>query len=132
MAKTSKPKKAANLARAIWRTRGYCENCGKTNGKLDGAHYFGVGSYIRICSDIRNGFCLCFTCHRKSHDDATFALQIAKKTGAAKHEEALRALAAPSLQKIDWDERIEFLKDVLKQIEAGELTIEEAKKYERS
>lgn len=128
----TKPKKAANLARAIWRTRGYCENCGptKTAGKLDGAHFLGVGAYIRICSDLRNGFCLCFPCHRKYHDDPGFALTVATKVGAVTYEKALRKAAQPSLVKIDWDERIAFLKGILKQIEAGELTIEGARALE--
>jgi hypothetical protein len=87
---------------------------------------------MRICSDIRNGLALCFTCHRKSHDDYAFMNTIVERCAPwfKDYEKALRELSRPSLNKIDWDERIVFLKDILKQLEAGELTIEEARSYE--
>lgn len=129
----TKPKKAANLAREIWRLKGYCEKCGKTNNQvqLQGAHLIGVGTAIRICADLRNGFSLCAYCHRYFEDHPHEFVEWTDKTWAREYIDTLRRLAVPGQgPKINWDDKIAFLKDVKKRIQAGKLTIEQARSLE--
>lgn len=116
--------------------KGYCENptCSNTkeNGhQMHGAHILGVGAHPRISSDLRNGICLCSTCHRRSHDDYALMSRIVKSLKwYPKYEAALRENSRPGLSKVDWDERISFLKEIRRAIKDGDLTIEEARQYE--
>lgn len=127
-------KKAANLAREIWRLRGSCENCGKTKdqGQLQGAHIIGVGTARRISSDLRNGFCLCSFCHRYFTDHPHDFTEFIDGSWAEKYISTLRKLAIrkPTDFKVDWKDRVEFLKEVKRAILAGELTIEGAREFE--
>lgn len=129
----TKPKKAADLARKIWRTQGKCESCGKTKDEvqLQGAHIIGVGTAIRISSDLRNGFSLCSYEHRWFHDHPDDFIEWRDTTWAKDYIPILREAARPGQgQKIDWEERIRFLNDVYARISSGSLTIEEARKLE--
>lgn len=135
MGKVSKPKKAADLAREIWRVGvGHCEARGigdyKCGAQLQGAHWFGKGSHIRICSDLRNGFSLCSTHHRRFHDDSATFVDFINGHPLKQYEETLRRLMRPGGPKIDWDDRIDFLKEVRRAIKAGEMTLEQARAYE--
>lgn len=136
MAKKSKPAIAADLAREIWRLgRGFCEahdldgiKCGH---QLQGAHWFGKGSHIKICSDLRNGFSLCSTHHRRYHDDSQAFVGFISGHPLSKYENTLRVLMRPGPPKVNWDDRIDFLKEIRRAIKAGEMTIEEAWEYEQ-
>lgn len=134
MAKT-KPKKAADLARKIWRTQGKCEviPCRSKirNPQLHGAHLIGVGTAIRICSDIRNGFCLCSYDHGYFGDHPHEFVEWIETTWAKEYVPILREKARPGQgQKVDWEERLRFLNDVYLRLESGSLSIEEARKLE--
>jgi hypothetical protein len=49
------------------RRGGKCEICGRSDIRLEAAHYFGrVKESTRF--DERNVHCLCYTCHKKSHE----------------------------------------------------------------
>lgn len=131
-----KPTIAANLAREIWRLgRGYCEARGfhdiKCGNQLHGAHWLGVGAYIKIGSDLRNGFCLCSNHHRHYEDDAQHFEEFISGHPLKKYENTLRVAGRPGPPKINWDDRIDFLKEIRRAIKAGELTIEEAWEYEQ-
>ena len=127
----SKPKQAADLARSIWRLRGSCENCGrKPPYQLHGAHILGVGAHIRVCADLRNGFCLCSSCHRRFEDNSFDFVEFVNGSWAAKYMKTLRRLARPGGPKIDWDDKLDQLKAIKKAMLAGEMTIEEAREYE--
>lgn len=122
--------KAHDLVRSIWRLKGYCEDCGKKAGEvqLQGAHTFGTGSYPRIGSDLRNGMCLCSACHRKWTNNPewkTFVL--AHPTGKFYNHLLIMGLNG---KKVDWADRLDFLKEIKRAIEAKEMTIEEAWTYE--
>lgn len=131
----SKPKIAADLAREIWRLGvGHCEargmndwSCGK---QLQGAHWFGKGSHIRICSDLRNGFSLCSVCHRRYHDDSAAFVRFVDGHPNKQYENRLRELMKPGGPKIDWADRIDFLKEIRRALKEGELTLDEARKFE--
>lgn len=123
--------KAANLARSIWRTIGYCENCkrGTSEVQLQGAHIIGTGASPRLCSDLRNGLCLCSHCHRVFTSDPLSFYEFLDGYLPKGRLKMLRLLQK-STEKVDWDERLEFLNDIKHQIEAGELTIAQAREYE--
>lgn len=131
----SKPTKAANLAREIWRVgRGHCEARGmddiKCGTQLQGAHWFGKGSHIKICSDLRNGFSLCSTHHRRYTDDAQAFVRFIDGHPLKRYENHLRLLMRPGPPSVDWNDRIDFLWEIRRAIKAGEMTIEQAWSYE--
>jgi hypothetical protein len=127
-------KVAADLAREIWRIRGSCENCSKKypEYQMQGAHMIGVGTAIRISSDLRNGFCLCSYCHRYFTDHPKEFAKFIEKSPQGKYYHTLMRIQNPITvgQKVDWEERVEFLKDIRRAIKAREMTIEEAREYE--
>lgn len=53
------------------RRGGVCEICGRSDIKLEAAHYFTRGKENTRFDD-RNVHCLCFTCHKKSHEDKSY------------------------------------------------------------
>jgi hypothetical protein len=53
------------------RRNGKCEICGRSDIKLEAAHYFGRRKE-NTRFDERNVHCLCFTCHKKSHEDKSY------------------------------------------------------------
>jgi hypothetical protein len=128
-----KDTKAANLARAIWRLIGHCENTscpyGRGTPQLQGAHIFGVGAYPRLKDDLRNGLCLCSLCHRTFTDNPLGFTDWIRTTKYAQYEHALLEKNR-TYEKRFWDERIIELKDIKKAIESGELTLDEARQYE--
>jgi hypothetical protein len=59
-----------NYSRYI-RRRGACEICGRTDIKLEAAHYFSRGKEA-VRFDERNVHCLCYVCHKTSHEDKNY------------------------------------------------------------
>ena len=122
---------AANLARAIWRTKGYCEDCGRTKAdgwQMQGAHVFGTGAYPRLAGDIRNGMCLCAACHRKWTNNPEWYVFV-QQSRLEKYYKTLLGMST-NWQKVNWLDRIDFLRELLRAIEAGEMSVEEACDYE--
>lgn len=122
--------KAHDLVRSIWRLKGYCEDCAKPAGEvqLQGAHVFGTGSYTRLGSDLRNGMCLCSACHRKWTNNPewkTFVL--AHPVG--KYYNTLLKMGTNG-QRVNWQERLDFLNEIKRAMLANEMTIDEAREYE--
>ena len=67
--KTYYKKKADALVSQIVRTRGKCENCGRSKGaQLQCAHIVGRNNHT-LRFDIMNVLCLCAGCHRWAHDN---------------------------------------------------------------
>jgi hypothetical protein len=56
-------RKADRLWSKLVCRKGYCEWCGKSDGKLDAHHIMGRARK-NLRWDLRNGVCLCFRCHR--------------------------------------------------------------------
>ena len=137
-------KKATDVARKIWRQVGYCEakdvpssvwvcksvQAGNNSPQVQGAHIFGVGAYPRLKVDLRNGMSLCSNCHRHFTSAPTEFTDFFRKTKYAKYEQPLRDKNNGPKVKVFWDEKLAELKDVLKQIEAGEMTVDQARLYE--
>lgn len=125
--------KATDLARSIWRLEGRCENpnCKNVKGspQLQGAHIYGVGAYPRLRDDLRNGLSLCSMCHRDFTDNP---IAFADWIRTTKYKKYLASLLEKNktFEKRFWDERLDELKDIKKQIEAGELTLDEARSYD--
>lgn len=120
--------KATDLARSIWRLEGKCEYCGKTNNQaqMQGAHIFGVGSYPRLRDDLRNGLCLCALDHRMFTDNPIKFTDWVRATKYAQYIPSLEEKNRTYVKRF-WDERIIELKDIKKQVENGELTLDEAR-----
>ena len=144
MTKVRIDKKATDVARKIWRQVGYCEatdvpakvwvcksvQSGNKSPQLQGAHIFGVGAYPRLKVDLRNGMSLCSNCHRHFTSSPIEFADFIRKTKYKKYLEPLKDRNNGDKVKVFWDEKIAELRDVLKQIQAGELTVDEARKYE--
>ena len=47
--------------------RCFCEICGQTLVILDPHHYKHKSTYPQLRHEIRNGICICRTCHIKAH-----------------------------------------------------------------
>ena len=53
------------------RRGGKCEICGRSDIKLECAHYFSR-SKESVRFDERNCHCLCYNCHKKSHENKSY------------------------------------------------------------
>jgi hypothetical protein len=128
---------ATDLARKIWRLEGRCEHqfCENTKGdakQLHGAHIYGVGAYPRLRADLRNGLSLCSLCHRRFTDNPVAFADWIRTTKYEKYLQPLRDKNNGPKIKVDWDDRILFLKDIHRQITAGEMTLDEARAYDEA
>jgi|ERR1035437_1678603 hypothetical protein len=65
-----KLRKSDTLFSRYIRRGGKCEICGRSDIKLEAAHYFSRGKESTRF-DERNVHCLDYTCHRKSHEGDT-------------------------------------------------------------
>lgn len=131
MGKRRKDLVATDLARAIWRTIGYCEYCGATNeqAQLQGAHIYGVGAYPRLRDDLRNGMSLCSVDHRRFTDNPIAFTDWVRTTKYAKYIEPLNEKNR-TFEKRFWDERVAELKDIKKQLENGSVDLDELREEE--
>ncbi len=85
-------KTADKLCGDLVRARGRCQNgCGRTTG-LQWAHGFSR-RYHKVRWDLRNGFCLCATCHmRFTHNPLLWEMWLRAEWGDALYDE-MRDLA---------------------------------------
>lgn len=122
---------ATDLARAIWRTVGYCEFCerDKDQVQLQGAHIFGVGTNPRLRDDLRNGLSLCSLDHRRFTDNPLAFADWIRKTKYAKYLPQLKKKNL-TYEKRFWDDRIQELRDIKKSIENGELDLDDVRDEE--
>jgi hypothetical protein len=137
-------KVATDLARKIWRLEGHCEGndvpdsvwecisvrVGNTSPQLQGAHIYGVGAYPRLKTDLRNGMSLCSNCHRHFTSSPLEFTDFVRRTKYKKYLQPLRDVNNGPKIKMDWDDRLAFLKDVFKQVRDGEMTLDEARAYD--
>lgn len=131
MGKRRKDLVATDLARAIWRTIGYCEYCGVTNEKaqLQGAHIYGVGAYPRLRDDLRNGMSLCSVDHRRFTDNPIAFTDWVRTTKYNKYLIPLQEKNR-TFEKRFWEERVAELKDIKKQLENRSLDLDELREEE--
>lgn len=119
--------KAIKLHAQIIRSIGYCEKCNSTSS-LTCAHIV-KRRFSATVSDLRNAFCLCISCHRYFEDNPREFSHFITDTWAANHYDDVYAKAQPNT-KVDWEERVEFLKDIQRALKDGEITLAEARQYE--
>lgn len=122
--------KATKLHSLIIRTIGMCERCGSIEN-LQCAHIVGR-SYWKTRTDLRNAFCLCAGCHLYfTYHPIEFAKYVEDRELMELYEE-LRDAAEHNAKppKGFWEDRVEFLTDIYKQIATGEMTLWDAKEYE--
>ena len=95
-------RKADLLFSEIIRSKGYCENCGRSDGvQLQTAHIISR-RYAAVRTDTDNAFCLCAKCHRRFTDfPREFSHFITDKLGSEKYDQ-LSAKALP-LTKVNWE-----------------------------
>lgn len=62
--------KADALCSKYVRSRGFCERCGSSNGRMEWAHIL-PRHYLKVRWDPRDAWCLCSGCHR--YVDGLFA-----------------------------------------------------------
>lgn len=131
---------ATKLHSKIVRSLGRCEACDYkcpcpdewkhgTACKLQCAHIEGrKASGTR--TQLRNGFCLCSSCHRKFTDKPLTFSRFVTQSWAQEYRERLLELSRPLTYKFDWDEEVVRLKAVEQDLKSGELTLDEARKME--
>lgn len=129
-------KVATDLARKIWRLEGRCEypKCENTKGddkQLQGAHIFGVGAYPRLRADLRNGLSLCSLCHRRFTDNPIDFTDWIRTTKYKKYIQPLKDKNNGPKVKVDWDEKLAELKDIFRAVRDKEITLDEARLYEK-
>lgn len=125
--------RADKLFSEIIRSQGRCEAAGydgrQCSYQLQTAHIV-TRKRSGTRTDLRNAFCLCFAHHRYFTDYPAQFGRFIQTTWAADHYDSVfRRSIVPS--KTDWDERVDFLKDIKRALEAKEITIEEAREYEK-
>lgn len=106
--------KAMRLHSLIIRSRGACENCGRTS-PLDAAHIV-TRSRARTASDLGNAMCLCKKCH--IHFTAwplEWTKFVVGKIGWDAYEE-LVARSQQTKPKVDWDAEVERLAAICKEL----------------
>ena len=81
-------------------------------------------------TDLRNAYALCFAHHRWFTDYPREFSHFISDTWAANHYDSIYARSIEPT-KVNWEDRVEFLKDIKRALEAGELTIAEAREYEQ-
>jgi hypothetical protein len=124
--------KATKLHSLVIRTIGMCERCGDSEyEKLQCAHIISR-KYNATRTDLRNAFCLCATCHSYFTDHPADFGRFVAHMWAGRDYDLLHAKAQKGQKGSDafWDDRIVFLESVLRSIEAGEMTPQEAREFE--
>ena len=100
------------------RRNGKCEICGRSDIKLEAAHYFGRRKES-VRFDERNVHCLCWTCHKKSHEDLNYYKDwLINELG----QDGFDRLEYDSNQRGDKDDQlvIIFYKDKVKELNGQE------------
>lgn len=128
--------KADKLFSEIIRSLGYCEAEGwptpelarSCSPQLQTAHIV-TRKRSATRTDTRNAFCLCFTHHRYFTDYPREFSHFISDTWAQSHYDQIYWKSnIPT--KVDWQERVAFLSEVQRAINAGELTLEAARSLE--
>ena len=118
--------KATKLHSLIIRSVGFCENCGGNN-YLQCAHIISR-RYSGTRTDLRNAFCLCASCHRRFTDWPREFSHFITDTWAADIYDDIKAKANASV-KVNWSDRLIFLKSADQQLKSG-VTLQELRKLE--
>lgn len=124
--------KADKLFSEIIRSRGYCEaerwDNIKCSSQLQTMHII-TRKRSATRTDLRNAMCGCFAHHRYFTDYPRQFSRFITDTWAAEHYDLMyQRSIVPT--KIDWAERVEFLSAIKKQLDNGELTLDDARKLE--
>jgi hypothetical protein len=118
--------KADKLFSEIIRSVGYCEaeGLGKCSYQLQCAHIISR-RYNAVRTDTRNAFSLCAGHHRHYTDHPREFSRFITGTWANKYYDSIYA-KSQTYQKVDWQERIDFLN----RVKSGELSLSEARELE--
>lgn len=102
--------RADRLWSEVIRLPGRCEACGDTQ-RLEAAHIVSR-RYNRTRHQLDNGWCLCASCHRRSHDDPLFFTELVDKTIGRDAYKKLRAqtIGTCPYREADWADIADQLK----------------------
>lgn len=98
----------------IVRSLGKCERCGRDTN-LQCAHIMSR-RHLQTRHDLTNAICLCYSCHLHwAHKEPfEFVAWVNKKYGEDTYEQIRKK--SMGKEKIDWNERYEALKDLVKRL----------------
>jgi hypothetical protein len=111
----------------IIRSIGECENCYKTE-YLQCAHIISR-RYSNTRTDLRNAFCLCAGCHRRYTDHPREFSRFITNTWAQEYYDDVYPKSL-ELGKINWDDELERLKNIKKQLDNNETTLDALREKE--
>lgn len=124
--------KADKLFSEIIRMGGNCEALGWDNiacsRQLQTMHIV-TRKRSATRTDLRNAMCGCFAHHRYFTDYPRQFSHFISDTWAANYYDAVYEKSITPT-KVDWEERVEFLKDIKERLEEGEMDIAQARSYE--
>lgn len=104
---------AIELHSKIIRSIGECERCYSTES-LTCAHII-KRRFSNTVTDLRNGICLCITCHRYLEDHPREFSRFISDTWAEQYYDAVYA-KSQEVGKINWDDEYERLKEIKKRL----------------
>jgi len=100
-------KKAQEMAKAIARSIGHCEWCGRSTN-LQGAHVLSAGAHPNMSADPENIICLCYHCHLSVwHKDPVEAARWFESKWPGRYD--LLMSEATSKPPVDWQAAYEGL-----------------------
>lgn len=104
--------KATRLHAEIVRSRGRCERCGRSDGRLECAHIISR-SYAATRTKEENAWCLCWACHRRLTEHPDEHMQFVAQTIGMDAFDVMKQVAL-SRTKVDWIAEAERLSEQVK------------------
>ena len=124
--------KATKLHAEVTRMYGACEACGKDSSQvqLQCAH-INSRRFSSTRTLLINAYSLCAGCHRFYTDHPReFSRFITRTWHQPMYDLVYQMSRATTAIKTDFTERLEFLKQIKKDIESGDITVDDARKRE--
>lgn len=114
--------KATRLHAELVRSRGRCERCGKSDGRLECAHVVSR-RYAATRTDENGAWCLCSYCHRylteNPYEHVQFAYQTLGEDGYKALLDKAYATVGQRLNDAFWRSEVERLSDLLAEVQAA-------------
>ena len=123
--------KADRLFSEVIRSQGYCDAEGfriPCSPQLQTMHIISR-RYNGVRTDLRNAMAGCAAHHRFFTDHPREFSRFITESWAQDYYDLIFDKARPAA-KVDWTERVEFLKDIKQRIESGSITLSEARELE--
>lgn len=124
-------REATALHSIVTRMYGACERCGKENGvQLQCAH-INSRRFNSTRTLLINAYCLCAGCHRYYTDHPReFSRFITTTWHQELYDDVFSMARATTAIKTNWQDRVDFLKEMQHEIEIGNFTVDDARREE--